>query len=105
LSELPEGLGTERVFIIRGTYAPDAAERRVPVRAEHLTRVAAGVRDGRVVMAGAYDDMRESLLLLRADDEAGARAWADADIYGRSGVWVSVEVLPFNLIVVDDGAP
>ena len=104
MSKLPPGIGTERVFIIEGTYAPDAAERRAPVRAEHLSRVAAGVRDGRVLMAGAYDDMRASLLLLRAVDEAAARAWADTDIYCLSEVWVSVEVRPFNLIVVDDGA-
>ena len=104
MSELPAGVGTERVFVIEGTYASDAAERRAPVRAEHLARVAAGVQDGRVVMAGAYDDMRASLLLLRADDEAAARAWADADVYCGSGVWVSVEVRPFDLVVVDDGA-
>jgi uncharacterized protein YciI len=104
MSELPEGVSNERVFVIEGHYAADAAERRVPVRGEHLRRVAEGERQGRVLLAGGLEDMSRSLLVLRADDEAAARAWAEADVYVRAGVWTSVDVRPFNRIVVDEGA-
>ena len=105
MSGLPQSVSTERVYVIEGTYAPDAAERRVPVRGEHLARVAAAHRDGRVVMAGAFDDMSRSLLVLRAEDEAAARAWAGADVYVGSGVWASVEIRPFNLVMIEEGTP
>jgi uncharacterized protein YciI len=105
MSELPDGVSTERVFVVEGHYAPDAAERRVAVRREHLTRVAEGLRAGRVLFAGGFDDMSRSLLVLQAEDEAAARAWADADVYCRSGVWTSVDVLAFNRILLDDDAP
>ena len=103
MSERPDGVSTDQVFVIEGHYAPDAAQRRAGVRREHLTRVADGVRAGRILLAGGFEDMSRALLVLRAADEAAARAWADADVYCRSGVWTSVDVLPFNRIVLDDG--
>ena len=39
-SQLPPDVAIESVFVIEATYAPDAAETRVPLRAEHLARVA-----------------------------------------------------------------
>lgn len=104
MSGLPPGLATERVFVIEGHYAADAATRREPVRAEHLTRVAAGTREGRVLLAGGLEDMSRSLLVLRADDEAAARAWAEDDVYLRTGVWTSVDVRPLIRIIVGSGA-
>jgi uncharacterized protein YciI len=104
MSGLPEGMTTERVFVVEGHYAPDATERRVAVRLEHLTRVAEGQAEGRVLLAGGFDDRSRSILVLRADDEAEARAWADADVYLRSGVWTAVDVRPFNAVRVDAAA-
>ena len=101
MSELPAGVGIERIFVVEGHYASDAAARRPPVRSEHLARVAEGLRAGRVVAAGGLEDLSRSLLLLRAADEAAARAWAQADVYIRSGVWSSVEILPFGLVRID----
>jgi uncharacterized protein YciI len=104
MSGLPDGMTSERVFVVEGHYAPDAAERRIPVRREHLARVAEGQAGGRVLLAGGFDDMSRSLLVLRADDEAEARAWADADVYVRSGVWTAVDVRPFNAVLLDAAA-
>lgn len=104
MSALPEGMTSERVFVIEGSYAPDAAERRVPVRPEHLSRVAKGQAEGRVLLAGGFDDMSRSILVLRAPDEAEARAWAEADVYLRSGVWTAVDVRPFNAVLFDAAA-
>lgn len=101
MSGLPSGVRTERIFLIEGIYAADAAERRVPVRAEHLARIAAGVRTGTIIASGAYEDLGSSIVLLRADDEAAARAFADADVYVRTGIWTEVRVRPFTSIVVD----
>ena len=101
MSELPPGVSIERIFVGECNYASDAAARRPPVRAEHLARVAEGMHMGRVVAAGGLEDLSRSFLLLRADDEAAARAWAQADVYIRSGVWTSVEILPFGLVRID----
>ena len=103
MSALPEGLSNERVFVIIGQYSADAAERRVAVRGEHLARVGDGLRDGRVLLAGGYEDMSASILILRVEAEAEARAWADTDVYVRSGVWTSVDVRPMAAVVLDGG--
>ncbi len=85
--EIPEGLAIENVWVIEATYSPDAAERRVPVRREHLTRIGRLRAEGTIIVAGGFADMRTSLLVVRAPDEAAARALVESDVYTRSGVW------------------
>jgi addiction module HigA family antidote len=61
-AEMPPDVAIEPVFIIEATYAPDAAELRRPVRAEHLARAARLRDDGTIIEVGAYADMSASEL-------------------------------------------
>jgi hypothetical protein len=91
----------EHVWVVEGTYAPDAAETRVPLRPRHLARIAELKAAGTIVVAGAYTDMSASLLMVRAEDEAAAIEIARADIYMQNGVWVELRAKPFVQVVLD----
>ena len=79
----------ENVWVVQATYAPDAAETRVPFRARHLARIATLKAAGVIVVAGAYLDTSSSLLIVRAD------------IYMENGVWVEVRAKPFVQVALD----
>ena len=49
MSDIPPGVTVESVFVVEATYAPDAAETRVPFRPEHLAGIVARQRSGRYV--------------------------------------------------------
>jgi uncharacterized protein YciI len=88
----------ELVWLVQATYAPDALETRVPVRAQHLERIARLRSEGVIVEAGAYTDVSSSVLLLRADSEEEALEICRGDIYMRSGVWVELRAKPFGRV-------
>ena len=87
-------------WLVQATYAPDAAETRVPFRARHLARIAALTAQGTIIVAGAYADVSGSLLLVRADDEAAAIEIARQDVYMQNGVWVELRAKPFNYVAL-----
>jgi uncharacterized protein YciI len=101
--ELPDGLAIESIWVVEAAYGPDAAERRAPVRAEHLRRIDALRQAGTIVEAGAYTDMSGSLILVRAADEAAARAIVEADVYTRTGVWTGFRIRRLGRVVRSDG--
>jgi uncharacterized protein YciI len=88
----------EEVWVIQATYAPDAAETRVPHRPAHLARIAELKAAGTIVEAGAYLDMSGSLLIVRAADEAAAIEVARQDVYMQQGVWVELRAMPFGRV-------
>ncbi len=96
--EIPAGLAVESVWAVEADYAPDAAERRPAVRAEHLARIGELLASGTIVMAGAYSDMSGSLLVVRAPDEAAALAVVEDDIYVRAGVWTGFRARAMGLV-------
>lgn len=91
----------ESVWLVEATYAPDAAETRVPLRARHLDRIALLKAGGQVIEAGAFLDMTSSLLLVRAETEADALEIARSDVYLQHGVWVEVRARPFGRVALD----
>ena len=98
-AEIPEGLSIEHVWVVEATYGPDAVERRPAVRGEHLARIAKLRAAGTIIEAGAFSDMSESLVLLRAPSEEAALSVVRDDIYFRSGVWTGFRVRAFGLVV------
>jgi uncharacterized protein YciI len=96
--EIPGGLAIESVWVVEATYAPDAAERRPAVRAEHLARIGELLASGTIVLAGAYSDMSGSLLVVRAPDEAAALAVVEDDVYVEAGVWTAFQARPMGLV-------
>ena len=57
MSDLPADIAIEAVWFVEATYAPDAAETRVPFRAEHLRRAAERIASGIYVEVGAFADV------------------------------------------------
>ena len=80
MSEIPAGVKVESVFLVEAQYTADAAEKRPPVRTEHLTRVAQLRAAGTIIEAGAYSDaLTSSILLVHAE---GFRLREVADLLG-----------------------
>ena len=88
----------ESVWLVEATYAPDAAETRVPFRAEHIARIRELKRLGIVIEAGAYSDVSATLVLVRAADEEAALDICRGDVYLRNGVWVELRARPFGRV-------
>jgi uncharacterized protein YciI len=97
--EIPDGLAIETIWVVEAAYGPDAAERRAPVRAEHLRRIGALLEAGVIVEAGGYADMSGSLILVRAADEAAALAVVEDDVYTRVGVWTGFRTRKLGRVV------
>ena len=88
----------ESVWLVEATYAPDAAETRVPFRAEHIARLRELKRQGIVIEAGAFSDVSATLVLVRAADEEAALDICRGDVYLRNGVWVELRARPFGRV-------
>lgn len=101
MSETPAH-SLETVWLIQATYAPDAAETRVPVRAAHLARMAELKAAGTVVEVGAFTDVSASILLVRAGSEEEALEIARQDVYMQNGVWVELRAKPFGRVRLDE---
>jgi uncharacterized protein len=97
-SPLPGDATIEPLFIVEATYAPDAAETRLPFRAEHIARILALRDAGVLVEAGAFSDVSASILLLRAADPEAALAVVRQDVYLRNGIWVELRARPFGRV-------
>jgi uncharacterized protein YciI len=104
-ASLPPGISIEPVFLIEATYAPDAAETRVPFRARHAARLLELRDAGVVIEAGAFVDVSATLLLVRAADAEAATEIARQDVYMRNGVWVELRVRPFGRVCRTDELP
>jgi uncharacterized protein YciI len=92
------GALTEPIWLVEATYAPDAAETRVPFRGEHIARLRDLKRQGIVVEAGAFADVSASIILVRAADEEAALELCRDDVYLRNGVWVEVRARAFGRV-------
>ena len=99
MTDQPTNATIEPTWLIEATYAPDAAETRVPFRARHLAHLVELMDAGIVLAAGAFADVTASIIVVRAADEAAALDIARSDIYMANGVWVEVRARPFGLVV------
>ena len=102
MPDLPPGVAIETVWAIEATYAPDAVERRAPVRAQHLERIAKLQREGVVIAGGAFADLSGSFILARLQDEAAVREFIESDVYWSSGVWTGYRPRQFGLVRLAD---
>jgi uncharacterized protein YciI len=103
---MPEAGGRpaiEPIWLVEATYAPDAAETRLPFRAAHIARLLELKDAGIVVEVGAFMDVSASIVLVRAESEAAALAVCIDDVYMRNGVWVGLLARPFGRVVREGG--
>ena len=91
----------ETVWLVQATYAPDAAETRVPFRARHLARMAGLMAAGVVIELGAFTDVSGAMILVRAPSESEALEICRQDVYTQNGVWVELRAKPFGRLRLD----
>lgn len=90
----------EEAFAIEYVYVPEMAERRGPVREEHLAFLRGGAADGWLALAGALTDPIDGAwFVVRADGEAAAWERMQADPYVRAGLVRSIRVRGITLVV------
>ena len=97
------------LYSIVGTDHPDSLNKRLSSRAEHLARLHALQREGRLMLAGPYPAIDSSdpgpagftgsLIVAEFDSLADAQNWAKADPYLAAGVYASVSVKPFKKVL------
>lgn len=97
-ADQPTAVVIEPVWLVEATYAPDAADARVPFRAEHLAGLEARKAIGVIVEAGAFADVSASIVIVRAADEAEAIAIVSDDVYLRNGIWVEIRARRFGRV-------
>ena len=86
-------------FVVEPTYAEGAADKRAPFRQEHLERVGKLQREGVMLVAGAFEDMSASLLVLDVSSEEAAAAIVESDTYWHNGIWTDYSVRKLNRVV------
>ena len=84
---------------------PDYAERRAPLRAEHLALARAAVERGELILGGALaDPIDGAVLLFEGDSPAAAEAFAAADPYVRNGLVTRWRVRKWTTVVGERAA-
>lgn len=88
----------EPVWLVEATYAPDAAETRVPFRAEHLAGIRKRLASSEYIEAGAFADVSASVIMVRAGSAEAAIELVRDDVYLHNGVWVEVRARAFGRV-------
>ncbi|RMH08254.1 MAG: hypothetical protein D6704_03435 [Nitrospirae bacterium] len=86
-------------FVIMGWDGPDGQTKRPIHRQTHLNRLKALEAEGRLVLAGPFLDRTGSLIVIEADSQEEAEAFARNDPYTIHGVFTRVEVHPFEQVI------
>ena len=87
------------LYVVIGHDGPDAREKRPGVRPAHLAHLEPLARAGRVRLAGPFLDRTGSLIVIEADSAAEAWEIVARDPYVTEGVFVRVEVKPFQQVL------
>ena len=91
------------VVIAKDGNDPQALQRRLAVREQHLQGIQPAAQSGMLQVGGAILDadgkMVGSMLLVDAESESEVRTFLDNDIYSQAQVWQSFEIYPFRRAV------
>ncbi len=90
-------------FALLYETVPDHAQRRLPFRGEHLALAQQAHREGRLILAGAFDPPDGALLVFRTESAEEVEAFARADPYVRNGLVTSWRVRPWTVVVGGEG--
>ena len=100
MTDIPDGVSVETVWLVEAPYTPEAPERRPLHRQVHLGRFAALIRDGTAIEAGGAQDWSKAVVLMRAATADEALAIIEEDVYTLEGVWQLPTARPFGRVVV-----
>lgn len=97
------------LYAIIATDVPNSLENRLNARPAHLARLEQLKSEGRLILAGPHPAVDSndpgpagfsgSLIVAEFESLLAAQQWADADPYRASGVYASVVVKPFKLVL------
>ncbi|MDP4546640.1 YciI family protein [Marinobacter sp. MDS2] len=96
-------------YAIMSEDVPNSLALRKQARPAHLARLKALKADGRLLVAGPHpaidtedpgdSGFTGSLVIAEFDSLESAQAWADADPYIEAGVYQSVTVKPYKVVL------
>lgn len=97
------------LYAIIATDVQNSLENRLSVRPAHLARLEQLKNEGRLILAGPHPAVDSndpgpagfsgSLVVAEFESLLAAQQWADADPYRSAGVYASVVVKPFKLVL------
>jgi hypothetical protein len=97
------------LYAIIATDHPGTLDARLAARPAHLDRLLQLKAEGRLILAGPHPAVDSndpgpagfsgSLVVAEFDSLQAAQSWADADPYRAAGVYASVTVKPFKLVL------
>jgi uncharacterized protein YciI len=93
---------TEPCYVAECLYARDAAQKRAPFREAHLARIGMLSDEGALLLAGAFDDMSASLLVLAVESEEAVTAIIETDVYWKNKIWTSFKIRRLNRVILED---
>ncbi len=99
MTDLPDGIEIENVFLVEVAYTPEARELRPALRPRHLTRIARLLREGRLIEAGGCTDFSKAVLIVRAPSEDDALHLIEEDVYTTGGVWQAPTAVGYGRVV------
>ncbi|MBB1519176.1 MULTISPECIES: YciI family protein [Pseudomonadaceae] len=97
------------LYAIIASDVANSLEQRLAARPAHLARLEQLKSEGRLVLAGPHPAVDSvdpgpagfsgSLIVAEFESLVAAQNWADADPYRAAGVYASVLVKPFKLVL------
>lgn len=79
-------------YVVIGSYAQGAEEKRMPYREEHMARLQALKDEGKIVTLGPTKDFTRLFAVLETEGEAEARSVIEGDPYWKEGIWTDYEL-------------
>tara|TARA_R110000868_G_scaffold209361_5_gene459138 strand:- start:59050 stop:59445 length:396 start_codon:yes stop_codon:yes gene_type:complete len=102
-------LRIEMLYAIIATDVQNSLDNRLNARPAHLARLEQLKTEGRLILAGPHPAVDSndpgpagfsgSLIVAEFDSLLAAQQWAEADPYRVAGVYASVLVKPFKLVL------
>ena len=86
-------------FALLYDIVDDYVTRRQPFRAEHLALAERFHREGKLVLAGAFDPPDGALLVFRCDAPSEVEAFVHADPYVRNGLVTAWRVKGWTVVI------
>lgn len=97
------------LYAIIATDVENSLENRLNARPAHIARLEQLKNEGRLILAGPHPAVDSndpgpagfsgSLIVAEFESLQAAKQWADADPYRAAGVYASVLVKPFKLVL------
>lgn len=89
-----------KLFAAVISYGPDIVERRAPHREAHLAHLRRLHEEGKVVLAGAWNNPLDGgLIIFRAASREEVEALMREDPYAKAGLFEDVRVREWNVVI------